>query len=112
MELQTLPDARQALAARVERLVREKTSGLIRDKIAPLDQMESDWPSSIAAVGFALACYPVAVVRGFLTHEDALQRTLITLRFFAQPEHLTKISAGAGFPAVSRDFTRDRKSVV
>jgi len=31
MELQTLPDARQALAARVERLVREKTSGLIRD---------------------------------------------------------------------------------
>jgi hypothetical protein len=31
MELQTLPDAHQALAARVERLVREKTSGLIRD---------------------------------------------------------------------------------
>jgi hypothetical protein len=31
MELQTLPDAFQALAARVERLVREKTSGLIRD---------------------------------------------------------------------------------
>ena len=31
MELQTFPDARQALAARVERTIREKTSGLIRD---------------------------------------------------------------------------------
>src|SRR5438132_13667563 len=31
MELQTLPDGRQALAARVERMVREKTSGLIRN---------------------------------------------------------------------------------
>jgi hypothetical protein len=31
MELQTLPDAQQLLAARVERMVREKTSGLIRD---------------------------------------------------------------------------------
>ena len=31
MELQTLPDARQMLVARVERMVREKTSGLIRD---------------------------------------------------------------------------------
>ncbi len=70
-----------------------RTSGLIRDKIAPLDQVESDWPSSIAAVGFALACYPVAVVRGFLTHEDALQRTLITLRFFAQSAQGTEPDA-------------------
>jgi hypothetical protein len=31
MELQTVPDARQMLVARVERMVREKTSGLIRD---------------------------------------------------------------------------------
>jgi hypothetical protein len=31
MELQTFPDARQALAARVERTIREKTSGLIRE---------------------------------------------------------------------------------
>jgi len=31
MELETLPDARQALASRVERMVREKASGLIRD---------------------------------------------------------------------------------
>lgn len=31
MELQTLPDPRLALAETIERLVREKTSGLIRD---------------------------------------------------------------------------------
>ena len=31
MELQTLPDAFQTLAIQVERLVREKTSGLIRE---------------------------------------------------------------------------------
>ena len=31
MELQTVPDARQLLVQRVERTVREKTSGLIRD---------------------------------------------------------------------------------
>ena len=31
MELQTVPDPKQMLVARVERTVREKTSGLIRD---------------------------------------------------------------------------------
>ena len=31
MELQTLPDAFQTLAIRVERLVRERTTGLIRN---------------------------------------------------------------------------------
>jgi len=31
MEIQILPDAQQLLVARVERMVREKTSGLIRD---------------------------------------------------------------------------------
>ena len=31
MEFQTVLDARQPLAVRVERLVREKTSGMIRD---------------------------------------------------------------------------------
>ena len=39
-------------------------------------------PASIAVVGFALSSYPVAVERGWITREDATQRTLITLRFF------------------------------
>ncbi len=51
-------------------------NGLILDKTAP------DWPASIAATGFALASYPVAVARGYMTRETAVARTLITLRFF------------------------------
>ncbi|MEZ4363152.1 MAG: glucoamylase family protein [Kofleriaceae bacterium] len=38
--------------------------------------------SSIAAVGFALVAYGVGVERGYVTREDARDRTLVTLRFF------------------------------
>lgn len=38
--------------------------------------------SSIAAVGFALTAYPVGVERGYVTREQARERTLNTLRFF------------------------------
>jgi hypothetical protein len=51
-------------------------NGLIADKT------ESGSPASIAAVGFALTCYPVGVERGFVTRADAIRRTLATLRFF------------------------------
>ena len=44
------------------------------------------WPSrpfsSIAAVGFALTGYPIGVERGWITREQARERTLNTLRFF------------------------------
>jgi hypothetical protein len=39
--------------------------------------------SSIAAVGFGLTTYPIGVERGFITREQARQRVLTTLRFFA-----------------------------
>jgi hypothetical protein len=39
-------------------------------------------PCSIAVVGFALTCYPVAVKHGWLSREDAATRTLKTLQFF------------------------------
>ena len=52
------------------------SNGLVIDKTAP------DWPSSIAATGLALACYPVAVERGFMSRAAAVERTLVTLRFF------------------------------
>ncbi|MBA3833294.1 MAG: hypothetical protein H0X34_15650 [Chthoniobacterales bacterium] len=39
-------------------------------------------PASIAAVGFALSCYPGAVERGWITRSEALTRSLVTLRFF------------------------------
>ncbi len=46
------------------------------------DTTRKDSPASIAVVGFALSSYPVAVERGWMTREDAAQRTLVTLRFF------------------------------
>jgi len=51
-------------------------NGLAIDKTAP------DWPASIAATGLALAVYPVAVERGFITRAAAIGRILATLRFF------------------------------
>ena len=47
-----------------------------------IDKTEPNWPASIAAIGLALACYPVGVERGFMTRAAAAERTLATLRFF------------------------------
>lgn len=55
-------------------------NGLVLDKTAP------DWPASIAAIGMALSVYPVGVQRKFMAREEAAQRTLTTLRFFASSE--------------------------
>jgi hypothetical protein len=52
-----------------------------------LDKSREEWPASIAAVGLALAAYPVGVERGFMSRDDAVQRTLATLRFFANAPH-------------------------
>ena len=51
-------------------------NGLVLDKTAP------SWPASIAATGLALASYPVAVERGMMAKDQAIERTLATLRFF------------------------------
>jgi hypothetical protein len=56
-------------------------NGLVIDKCAP------DWPSSIAAVGLALAAYPVGVERGFITRAAAVRRVLTSLRFFWNSPH-------------------------
>ena len=39
-------------------------------------------PVSIAVVGLALSSYPVAVEHGWISREDAVQRSLVALRFF------------------------------
>ena len=57
------------------------SNGLVKDKT------ETDWPASIAATGLALAAYPVAVERGLIIREAAVQRTLTTLRFFWNSPH-------------------------
>lgn len=56
--------------------VTERSNGLTPDR----------WPtesfSSVAAVGFALTCWPVGVERGWMSREEARERTLTTIRFF------------------------------
>jgi hypothetical protein len=54
-----------------------EANGLIADKTA------TGWPASIAAVGMALSAYPIGVELGLMPRERAVQRTLVTLRFFA-----------------------------
>ena len=55
-------------------------NGLVRDKSS------EHWPASIAAVGMALTVYPIGVERGFMTHAEAVARTLTVLRFFADSD--------------------------
>src|SRR5881398_2501741 len=51
-----------------------------------VDSTKEGWPSSIAAIGMALSAYPVGVEREFITREEAVDRTLRKLRFFAASE--------------------------
>jgi hypothetical protein len=46
------------------------------------DTSRENAPVSIAVVGFALSAYPVAVEHCWMTRADAVERTLIALRFF------------------------------
>jgi hypothetical protein len=56
-------------------------NGLVRDST------RRGSPSSIAAVGFALTIYPIAVERKYMTRTEAVKRTLATLRFFHDAPH-------------------------
>ena len=48
-----------------------------------LDRWPSSWsPSSIAAVGFGLTCYPIAAERKLIDRAEAANRVLSTLKFF------------------------------
>ena len=57
-------------------------NGLIGDNTAA-----DNVPASIAGVGFALASYPVAVERSYVSRRQAADRTLTTLRFFSGAPH-------------------------
>ncbi len=84
-------------------------NGLIGDKTKP------DWPSSIAAVGLALAAYPVAVERGFISRSEAAAKTLATLRFFRhsaqgpEPGYGPLIRGDADRGSLFRSGARGRK---
>lgn len=53
-------------------------TGLVADTSRPGS------PCSIAVVGFALSCYPIAVKNGWLSRADAASRALRILRFFSK----------------------------
>ena len=46
------------------------------------DRYPSPSPASVAAIGFALTAYVIGAARGFVTREQARERTLATVRFF------------------------------
>jgi hypothetical protein len=50
------------------------------------DTSRKESPCSIAVVGFALSCYPVAVEQGWITRAAAASQTLQTLRFFSNSQ--------------------------
>jgi hypothetical protein len=52
--------------------------------------------SSIAAVGFGLTTYPIGVERGYITRQQAQQRVLATLRFFARAPQSADARGAAG----------------
>lgn len=70
------------------------------DKVNPRNGLiaDSTWEnntSSIAAVGFALACYPVGIEHGWISRQDAVERTLVTLRHFeSSPQGPERDTAG------------------
>lgn len=81
-------------------------NGLVRDKTL------EGAPSSIAAVGFALAAYPVGVERAFMTRAQAVERTLATLRYFwSSPQGRDLDAAGyKGFYYHFLDMETGRRS--
>ncbi len=76
MKTDSILDVLQREAFEYFRSETNPRNGLVADSTRPGS------PCSIAAVGLALACYPVAVERGFLRRTEALHRALAALRFF------------------------------
>lgn len=67
--------------------VQRRTFDFFWQTTNPVNGLTPDrWPtrsfSSVAAVGFALTAYPIGAERGWITREQAIERTLTTLRFF------------------------------
>jgi hypothetical protein len=71
-----LLDSLQRAAFEYFRSAYNPANGLVADRSSAAS------PCSIAAVGFALSSYPVAVERGWMTRDEAVERTLVTLQFF------------------------------
>ena len=67
--------------------MQQRTFRFFWERSNPANGLMADrWPtpsfSSIAATGFALTAYPIGVKHGWITRDQARDRTLATLRFF------------------------------
>src|ERR671925_2078070 len=51
-----------------------------------LDSTWKDSPSSIAAVGFGLAVLPVGIEHAWISRDETVERSIVTLRFFANSD--------------------------
>jgi hypothetical protein len=82
--------------------VQRRTFDFFWETTNPANGLTPDrWPSrpfsSIAAVGFALTAYGVGVERGWITRDQAKERTLATLRFFWHAPQGPESSAVTGY---------------
>lgn len=68
-----------------------RENGLVPDR-APTPSF-----SSIAAVGFALAAWPIGAERGYITRDEAIELTLAALRFFAGAKQGPEKTGNTGY---------------
>lgn len=94
VEVSPLIDDIQKLAFRYFWEVTDAKTGMSPDR----------WPTpsfvSIAAVGFALTAYPIGVTHGWISRDEARERTLTTLQFLAAApmgDKRTQVSGNHGF---------------
>ena len=82
--------------------IQQRTFRYFWDTTDPRTGLAPDrWPTpafcSIAAVGFALTAYPIGVAKGWISREQARQRTVATLQFFADAPQGAATSGTAGY---------------
>jgi hypothetical protein len=80
----------------------DPANGLVTDTSRPGS------PVSIAVVGFALSCYPIAVEHGWMSRTDAVQSSLAALRFFRDSDQ-SGSAEGTGYKGFYYHFL-DRHS--
>ena len=87
---QALPKAQQAMLDELEKRTFDfflasanPDNGQVPDHWAPGREHDPSYFSSIAAVGFGLTAWGIGAERGWIKREEAVKRTLATLRFFA-----------------------------
>jgi hypothetical protein len=64
--------------------------------LAP-DRYPSESPASIAAIGFALTAYPIGVAHDYISRNQAITRTLATLRYMSNLPHGPEEEGSAGY---------------